>query len=508
MSPAVLALLPGWLPLAATLLPLLLSLLGAVILGRLSFYVCFRKFPTEAHWTERARMAWGGRRAAGTALLVMPILMGMVVAFNTGSVSIVPGWLNGTLAGLVWAGVAFADSRRLGRLLGFPAVPVLVDLRRTLASFYRILLVLGLLALILYLGNRGLRGEFWLGLVALALTPLLVRRELYLVGRPLRFLGRPDERLLRVVASAAQKVGHTPSAVDVLEVGVPNAFALLFSNAILVTRRLPEVLDDAGLEAVIAHELGHLSESRTARLLRLVPLTVILVGVLAVLQTSSDHLLLAYLLFILALLGAVFLSRKLGRRLEQRADAVAHEATPEYALALETIYRENLLPAHVVGGTHPSLYDRMVASGVTPEWPRPALPTSGALRAMVLLYLLVPVATMFLSALLWGVLDRGPLSWFNLVTGHDEAWALSEMGMDAFEAGRPEDARMLYGEAERMEPEVAWYPANLALVEAGLGHCAAAQEAAGRAQARVRPDDEWQRTTVQSAVDAAAECGH
>jgi len=74
------------------------------------------------------------------------------------------------------------------------------------------------------------------------------------------------------------------------------------------------------------------------------------------------------------LVGAVY--RRLSHRLEIRADSVAHANEPDpgvYARALLRIHEDNLLPAVMAKGraTHPQLYDRLLAAGVTPDFPRP-----------------------------------------------------------------------------------------------------------------------------------------
>ena len=65
--------------------------------------------------------------------------------------------------------------------------------------------------------------------------------------------------------------------------------------------------------------------------------------------------------------------------MEKRADQTAAENQINegvYARALEKLYRENQLPAINVNDrqTHPHLYDRMVAAGITPDYPRPGRP--------------------------------------------------------------------------------------------------------------------------------------
>jgi hypothetical protein len=65
--------------------------------------------------------------------------------------------------------------------------------------------------------------------------------------------------------------------------------------------------------------------------------------------------------------------------METNADAVGHgnEASEgTYARALERLHEVNAVPAVLRARrvTHPHLYDRMLASGVTPSYPRPEPP--------------------------------------------------------------------------------------------------------------------------------------
>jgi Zn-dependent protease with chaperone function len=82
-----------------------------------------------------------------------------------------------------------------------------------------------------------------------------------------------------------------------------------------------------------------------------------------------------YLLFLVAALSM----RKRARRMEERADAFGKEAESEagvYPRALAKLYEENLIPAVMPGKrqAHPHLYDRLLAAGITPDYPRPKPP--------------------------------------------------------------------------------------------------------------------------------------
>ncbi len=94
------------------------------------------------------------------------------------------------------------------------------------------------------------------------------------------------------------------------------------------------------------------------------------------------------LLFAAMLLLSIF-ARKLSQRMETRADLVATENQSEagaYASALEKLYRTNQIPAVTPRKrTHPHLYDRLLAAGITPNYPRPKAPAKFAWTGWLML---------------------------------------------------------------------------------------------------------------------------
>jgi hypothetical protein len=75
-------------------------------------------------------------------------------------------------------------------------------------------------------------------------------------------------------------------------------------------------------------------------------------------------------------LGVPGVFRWLSRKLEMRADRLAKLNEGDagtYARALMRLYEDNLTAVVTKRKmTHPHLYDRMLAAGVTPDFPRPA----------------------------------------------------------------------------------------------------------------------------------------
>jgi hypothetical protein len=87
---------------------------------------------------------------------------------------------------------------------------------------------------------------------------------------------------------------------------------------------------------------------------------------------------------------------------EQRADRAESDAIADataYAKSLTTLHQANLTPAVMPGKqTHPHLYDRLLAGGVQPDFPRPRPPS----RAKPMLA--VAATTLTVLVLVFGML--------------------------------------------------------------------------------------------------------
>lgn len=362
-------------------LPLLCAALSSAITWGVGFHSLRRalRHNPHLHWTERARLAWPGR-----ALYAWQLWAG------TASLAAVSAWTAAPGQRALAAGIAIAAalavslalSRGLARLLGFVERPWPQTLFRGLAMMGQAVLQnAGLIGAPLAAGYGLKTGHGAWSLLALLPLPLLLTRLRLLLLRPLGLLTRPDARLQGWVDAAVKQVGVQPRVVDLLESDTANAFAFFWSRSLLVTRRAMDVLTDAQGVALIAHELGHLTEPWRVRLIRLLPLAVLTLGITGAGLASRRTFVLGLGVWMLVFGLTSLAVQRLARRMETRADQVAHEVGgPDYARALERLYEVNLLPAVQRGGSHPSLYERMTASGVTPDWPRPAPPSRAALR--------------------------------------------------------------------------------------------------------------------------------
>ena len=232
----------------------------------------------------------------------------------------------------------------------------------------------------------------WAG--ALLLLLVLASGGSVFVARAVGLAWPAPERLARAVERAAKSRGLPPRAPLVLAWGACNALAFPWLGRIAFTPRALELFDDRELEAIAAHELGHLAEPLGTRLARAaaVPyLALVLLWPPIVAAWGTSGLLVGLILALVLVRWA----RRRSRALETAADHAAHggDDDPVYGRALERLYRDNLVPAvqHGEGGTHPHLYDRMVAAGVEPDFPRPERPVRARVPGLVLVLAAVAV---------------------------------------------------------------------------------------------------------------------
>ncbi|HEY1110406.1 MAG TPA: M48 family metalloprotease, partial [Opitutaceae bacterium] len=245
------------------------------------------------------------------------------------------------------------------------------------------------------------------GMAAVAAGYVVARIALGLGGglallRTLGFLRPASPRLARVVAECSAATGVAVRNTWELHAAEANAFAVIATRELLFTRRLLAAMNDDELRAICRHELAHLAESRGTLWLRVAggfgALPLIFMN-----PAFAAFQVVGIVWLTVAAFGIQWLQARLSRALENRADSVAlvpEESPGVYARTLEALYRTNLTPAVLKGAgllSHPDLYDRMVAAGVTPDYPRPKPPQSMAATSVVLIGLLAFVGLMALQ---------------------------------------------------------------------------------------------------------------
>jgi len=209
-----------------------------------------------------------------------------------------------------------------------------------------------------------------------ALLVILSRGGSVWIGRKLGLFLPAPERLRKIAADTSIKTNVLFHDVLLIRSPQAQAVALHTTRHLLFTERLLQVLSDEEVASVCAHELAHLTESKAARYSRSIRMLTFLPWMFFNPLTHSFGM-----AGVFGLCGVTFviprLYGKISRKLESRADQVAkaNEGDPgTYARALARLYEDNLTPAVMAKerATHPNLYDRMLAAGVTPDFPRPA----------------------------------------------------------------------------------------------------------------------------------------
>jgi Zn-dependent protease with chaperone function len=221
----------------------------------------------------------------------------------------------------------------------------------------------------------------------------------------IRLLRPADDRLRRIVTETASRMGVRIRGVWTLAGIYAQAYALPTTRELLFSERLLEICDDKEVSAVCAHELGHLTESKTT-LCRRVAGTFAFFPFLFIKPAFHADNPFALLLLVIPLLMLLFV-KGLSIRMEKRADQVATDAQTDpgvYGRALEKLYRENLIPAANAGNrrTHPHLYDRLLAAGITPDFPKPPPPKRQCWTSYLLLsgLLVTPILVGIVKAVL------------------------------------------------------------------------------------------------------------
>ena len=399
-SPTIEELLPSWVrwftPVCFGALTFLLSAISSALGARVAGGPLRRTAP-DAHWTVFARNAATAQGGALYAFVLTIAPLGGLAAICAG----VPGALTTGQMFLVllvssWLG-QLAWQRRFRRAL--PLHESDRELRFRSAATHVAVFWSGWLALVTAAAFMP-RHPGPLAWTLWAICALNFVLSLFGVGLQMTtvpgLVREADERVRELVQGIAVTMNVHVRSVHVADLGVCNAYAYPFTRVLLFTESVLETLDDDELAAIVRHELGHLQESTGTKLQRILPFFMLVPLSLwnPLLYSMEPYMLtLGLLAYVLLARG----SQTRGRKAETSADQVAteHSDGAVYARALERIHRRNLSPA--VGhrrSTHPDLYDRIVATGIEPDYARPKPPGKWLARLGGVSSLLVTIPVM------------------------------------------------------------------------------------------------------------------
>jgi len=342
----------------------------------------------EAHWTERARRLYPARVAAVISVWILPLdlALGQQLAWP----SLTPHWMLAALA--AWVG-AVAGTYPFEREVA-PWLRPRTWLRTVFANCIIRLTVWFVLLGIMILMPEQL--DWRAGLLAVLFVGFYLGwcwGGLLWVSRRLGLLRPAPDRLCRIVAEVAGRMGVPVRGVWLLDLARSFAFALPYTGDLAFSARLLEQLTDEEVAAICAHEIGHLAESKLTVGTRVFVDLAWLVPWLFLNPAGRAFDGLGIGAIALGSFLTLFGARWFSRRLEKRADHAAHTNEGEagtYARALARLYEDNLIPAVLPrrGRTHPDLYDRLLAVGVQPDFPRPAAASSNAIHGLLFCALL------------------------------------------------------------------------------------------------------------------------
>jgi len=364
-------------------------LAGAFLLSVAVVYVAnwlalisWRRNRTQ-HWSEQARVVYPVLAAAGSNQLSVPAIVTILTELLWPDSS--PLWLFAGLAsvlGVVWGTMpAYREV--------FPRIVTCELLKqRVMGLLIRLAIWLGYLAAAIAMPDT----FNWLALVITAAMILFyifcLRGGMIWLMRQLGYIGPAPARLQAIVDQTSGKMGVACKSVWLMRSPVAQAYAFPHTGQIMLSERLMAIASDDEVAAICAHELAHLTESWSARYARLISAATFLPWIFF---NPVMHLL-GPLGFFVLLFTSVFaprLFRKLSVKLEKRADQMAQANEGDagtYARALQRLYEDNLIPAVMARkqSTHPDLYDRLIAAGVTPDFPKPEPASSLARYGSVL----------------------------------------------------------------------------------------------------------------------------
>ena len=357
-------LLPFFLTLlATTLVPAFLALLALIP---------WRRLPADP-WMERARRLHPIRHAHAAWLFILPCatLVARLRFWPEASLSamLIGAVLGATLSGWPLDRAAFPS---LGLNTWLRSAVMLSILR--LGWIFLVLIFASCMPSSWSFAQVG-----WaLGFLAVsgALSAGLIHHVLHALG----MFRSAGPRLSALVAECSAQTGVAVKRVWEFSSPAGYAAALVTQRTLVFSSTTATEHDDEELRAICRHELAHLNEGPALIFLRVVqtPLSLLpFIFTPAFVVSFGPFALFAPLLAWLLLLR--FFTR-FSLRLEKRADDAARQGaeSPAYARALERLHRRNLVPAALsakAARTHPDLYDRMIAAGVTPDYPRPLPPT-------------------------------------------------------------------------------------------------------------------------------------
>ena len=367
---------------------------------------------SDGHWAERARRLFPFKILRICSLSLVPVAYGAGASFYPDSLLPIPKWMFCILIYLTGFGSTNWAIWSLGRRYQLQPEPFWERLRKTAAVVF----LYG--PIIVFTITAAALPDEWNWRYAIVLCAgLLIYFWLQFggflrIGRWLGFLRPADPESSEMARELARHWQRPEPSVWLFFLGSANALALPFARAILLTEKVWTHFSPDEMKAVLAHELAHLYEDKITRLIRLLaPLLYLALMKLILDLVRNPERGLPFLAWCPVIMAGFIVLNRRRRQMEVRADAFGsrvHEDKSIYARALAKLYQANEMPA-VMAKTrmpHPHLYDRLLAAGITPDFPRPAPPTRWGSRVAILIFIINLVGFLGIQYFVLYLLER------------------------------------------------------------------------------------------------------
>lgn len=325
----------------------------------------------DKHWTEQARLLFPAMSSARSNLWVIPAILVLAVSLFGPKHSTL--WYFTGLAAAIGAygGTLPMDHEVFPRLFAPGSLRLIL-----LGIALRFLLWSGFIGAAVWMPDACNWVTLLIIVIVLGLWAGMQRGGTLWFARRFGQLLPAPERLKKIADETSARMRVPFCEVFVIRSQMAQAVAYVPTRRIGFTERLLEIAPDDEIAAICAHELAHLTESKAVRYTRYVQSLTFIPWLCF---NPVIHVF-GFLGFMALLLNVVFTPRLfliVSRKMESRADqlATSQQSDPAiYARALQRLYTDSLMPAVVKTKhkTHPDLYDRLLAAGVTPDFPPPA----------------------------------------------------------------------------------------------------------------------------------------
>jgi Zn-dependent protease with chaperone function len=353
----------------------------------------------DKHWSEQAQLLFPAMSAARSNLWVIPPIFVLTVLLFGPKHSTLWYFTGLTAAIGAYGGTLPMDYEIFPRLF-VPGSLRLILLHMAL----RFLLWSGFIGAAVWMPETCNWVTLLITVIVLGLWAGMQQGGALWFARRIGQLLPAPERLQKIADETSARM-HVPfRELLVIRSQMAQAVAYMPTRRIGFTERLLEIAPEDEIAAICAHELAHLTESKAVRYSRYVQsLTFIPWLYFNPVIHTFGFLGFMALLLNMAVTPRLFLI--VSRKMESRADQLAtgqQSDSATYARALQRLYTDCLVPAvfKTKHKTHPDLYDRLLAAGVTPDFPRPAPAETTAPHGRLFAILLGLMFALFVLSLL------------------------------------------------------------------------------------------------------------